>query len=214
MAGYPRVVGGRYPGTGMHEDPAYVAGYIAGAGGGHVGAAAVDAAQRMMAAVQQPQPQVAVPANLAPQQLPWRPMVAPGIAPVGEGHVPMPMLAETYGGVWGGAAGAPAGTVITFSARPQKPFKPTRLLARGTKSGATAIGNLIGQTFVGTDLQQAELGFADLETLGAGTAFDTWISFSQAEPGVWIRIQATLTAFPTPPDFEAYTLTLIGHYLQ
>jgi hypothetical protein len=144
---------------------------------------------------------------------PWRPMNAPGSPPLGEGHVPLPMNPEAFNGTWG-AGGAAAGVTITFSARPQKPFKTTRLLATGTKSGPTAIGRLTGQVFVGTDLQQGELGNIDLETLGAGGSFDTWISFKQAEPGVWIRCQATLTAFPVAPDFEVFTITAIGHYLH
>jgi hypothetical protein len=146
--------------------------------------------------------------------------MAPGNPPLGEGHVSMPLNAETFGGVWGNTAGAggnpagaPAGTTITFSGRPQKPFKTTRLLISATKIGATALGRLIGQQFVGTDLQQAELGNVDLESLGAGGSFDTWVSWKQSEPGVWIRVQATLTAFPTNPDLEIYTITAVGHYL-
>ena len=130
--------------------------------------------------------------------------------------MPLPLNPETFGGSWGNTTGggAPAGTTITFSARPQKPFKTARLLIRGTKSGTTAVGNLIGQTFIGTDLQQGEVGNIDLESLGAANAFDTWVSFKQAEPGVWIRVLATLTAFPTGTDFELYTCTAIGHYLH
>jgi hypothetical protein len=126
------------------------------------------------------------------------------------------MNPESFGGSWGNvtAGGAAAGTTITYSTRPQKPFKPTRLLIRATKSGTTAIGNLIGQIYVGSDLQQGDVGNIDLESLGAANAFDTWVSFKQAEPGVWIRMQATLTAFPTATDFETYTVTIIGHYLH
>jgi len=126
------------------------------------------------------------------------------------------MNPETFGGSWGNTTGggAPAGTTITFSSRPQKPFKTSRLLIRGTKVGTSAVGNLIGQTFIGTDLQQGEVGNIDLESLGAANAFDTWISFKQAEPGVWMRVLATLTAFPTGTDFETYTITAIGHYLH
>jgi hypothetical protein len=151
-----------------------------------------------------------------PTSAPWRPMMAPGSPPLGEGHVPLPLNPETFGGSWGNTTGggAPAGTTITFSARPQKPFKTSRLLIRGTKSGTTAVGNLIGQTFIGTDLQQGEVGNIDLESLGAANAFDTWVSFKQAEPGVWIRVLGTLTAFPTGTDFELYTVTAIGHYLH
>lgn len=149
------------------------------------------------------------------QRPPWRDMNAPGSPPLGEGHVPMPLTAETFGGIWGaGVGGAPPGVVITFSARPQKPFKTSRLLVSGTKVGSSAVGRMIGQTFVGTDLQQGELGFMDLETMGAGGSFDTWVSFKQAEPGVWIRVQATLTAFPTGSDYEVYTVTGMGHYLH
>jgi hypothetical protein len=202
MAGYPRVIG-YYPGTGMH-------GYLAG----------VDpSGAPIMVAPQLPPPQQGgnlpvygggPPAIHSP---PWRPMVAPGSPPLGEGHVPMPLNPETFGGSWG-ASGAGAGTTITFSSRPQKPFKCSRLLIRATKSGATAIGNLVGQVYIGTDLQQGEVGNIDLESLGAANAFDTWVSFKQAEPGVWIRVQATLTAFPTGTDFESYTITAIGHYLH
>jgi hypothetical protein len=144
---------------------------------------------------------------------PWRGMVAPGVPPVGEGHVPLPLNAETDGGQWGNG-GAGTGGLIIFSARPQKPFKTARLLVRGTKVGATAVGNLVGEIFVGTDLQQGELGNIDLESIGAATAFDTWLSLKQAEPGVWIRAQCTLTAFPSGTDFEVYTITALGHYLH
>lgn len=200
MAGYPRVIGGHYyPGTGVY-------GYVAGAGPYQT---VYDAtAGRALQVHPSGPPQIVSP--------PWRPMMAPGSPPLGEGHVPMPLNPEAFNGSWSGTggAGAPAGTTITFSARPQKPFKTTRLLVRGTKSGSTAVGNLVGQVFVGTDLQAGELGFIDLETLGAGGSFDTWVSFKQAEPGVWIRVQATLTAFPTGTDFETYTITAIGHYLH
>jgi hypothetical protein len=197
MAGYPRVIG-YYPGTGVY-------GYVAGAD-----AAPMPLLQHAALPVHGPPP----PAVHSP---PWRPMMAPGSPPLGEGHVPMPMNPETFGGTWGAGAtpaGAPAGTTITFSARPQKPFKTSRLLIRPTKVGATALGNLVGQLFVGTDLQQGELGNLDLESLGAANAFDTWVSLKQAEPGVWIRVQATLTAFPTGTDFETYTVSAIGHFLH
>jgi len=196
MAGYPRVIG-YHPGVG------YVAGadYVVGA----------DPNTGAPVAMQvHPAPAPAI------HSAPWRPMMAPGNPPLGEGHVPFPLNAETFGGVWG-ANGAGAGTTITFSGRPQKPFKMTRILARTTilsNGDGTANGTPLGQIFVGTDLQQAELGFIDLATIGAGGSFDTWVSMKQAEPGVWIRIQVSLTAFPTEPDSLSVTLTGIGHYLH
>ena len=207
--GYPRVIG-YYPGTGIYGDSGV--GYVMGPGG--VGAALPGNAMHVPG---QPAPMLLQPP--APQPIafntpPWRPMMAPGSPPLGEGHVGMPLSPESFGGMWGGAAGATAGASIVFSARPQKPFKTTRLLISATKAGATAIGRLVGQIFVGTDLQQGELGNMDLESLGAGGSFDTWLSLKQAEPGVWIRVQATLTAFPNTSDFETYVITAIGHYLH
>lgn len=223
MAGYPRVIGAPasyYPGVGgIHGNygPGAVVGYpsmqgyIAGADGAPV---------LVPHPLAHPVGMHSMPVHGAPPAIatsaPWRPMMAPGSPPLGEGHVPMPLNPETFGGSWGNTTGggAPAGTTITFSGRPQKPFKTARLLIRGTKSGATAVGNMIGQTYIGTDLQQGEVGNIDLESLGAANAFDTWVSFKQAEPGVWIRVLATLTAFPTGTDFELYTITAIGHYLH
>jgi hypothetical protein len=224
MAGYPRVVGyvagggyvaGHYPGTGIYgADPAPMP-------PPHPMLQHPQHAQhaqhhQMMQHVQHGALPVHGPAGPEVQSPPWRPMMAPGSPPLGEGHVFMPLSPETFNGSWGNTAagGAPPGTVITFSARPQKPFKSTRFIVNATKSGATAIGRLVGQVFVGTDLQQGELVNVDLESIGAATAFDTWVSMKQAEPGVWIRVQSTLTAFPTTTDFETYTISVIGHYLH
>ena len=202
-AGYPRVIG-YHPGVG------YVAGadYVVGA----------DPATGAP---------VALPVHAAPapavHSAPWRPMMAPGSPPLGEGHVPMPLSAETFSGTWTatGGTGAPPGTLITFSARPQKPFKLTRILARTTivsNTNGTAIGTPVGQLFVGTDLQQGELGFIDLATIGAGGSFDTWVSCKQAEPGVLIRLQTGLTVYPsdttTHTDSVLVTITVLGHFLH
>jgi len=201
MAGYPRVIG-YHPGVG------YVAGadYV-------VGADPATGAPMMV----HPAPAPAI------HSAPWRPMMAPGNPPLGEGHVPMPLSAETFGGAWTavGGTGASPGTLITFSARPQKPFKLTRILARTTvvsNAQGTAIGTPIGQLFVGTDLQQGELGFIDLATIGAGGSFDTWVSCKQAEPGVLIRLQTGLTVYPsdttTHTDQVLVTITVLGHFLH
>jgi hypothetical protein len=196
-AGYPRVVG-YAPGTGIYGE------YVAGA----------DPA--MVPMLQHAALQVHPPAAPSIHSPPWRPMLAPGSPPLGEGHVPIPLNAETFAGIWGNTTGggAPAGTQITFSARPQKPFKTARILINPTKVGASAVGRLQGQIFVGTDLQQGELGQLDLESIGAANAFDTWVSMKQAEPGVWIRIQATVSFQPTGTDFLQYNVMALGHYLH
>lgn len=215
QAGYPRVIGGYV--AGHYGQPGYAPG---------TGMAAVYGVDPQTGAVVPMQPGHAHVVPGHPIQSPaWRPMNAPGSPPLGEGHVFLPLNPETFslstggGAVWGapaGGGGAPPGTVVTFSARPQKPFKMARLIVR--KGGPNAAGaNVIGQAFVGTDLQQGELGFCDIESIGAGGSFDTWVSFKQAEPGVWIRIQVTLTAFPlttTGTDFVTVTVSGLGHYLH
>src|SRR5579864_3940469 len=167
MAGYPRVIGG------------YVAGYYPGVG------AEIAPPMAPMAPMLpvHPSPHAAV------HSAPWRPMLAPGSPPLGEGHVPIPLNPETNSGTWGNTAagGAATSATITFSARPQKPYKTTRILiGRSGTPGGLAAAHLVGQVYIGTDLQQGEVGIIDLETLGAGGSFDTWVSFKQAEPGVWI----------------------------
>src|SRR5271155_373347 len=117
MVGYPRTVGGRYPGVGVYgeEVEGYVAGYVAGqeaaegVGRHHRGRGGPGAL--LLPHRQAPHPKTA----------PWRPMMAPGSPPLGEGHVPMPLNPETFNGTWGGTTGAGAGVTITFSGRPQKP---------------------------------------------------------------------------------------------
>jgi len=197
MAGYPRVIG-YHPGVG-YVAGGYVVGDEAGAMVPHAPMLAVHPA---------PAP--------AAHSAPWRPMMAPGSPPLGEGHVPMPLNPETFNGTWG-ANGAAGNAMITFSGRPQKPFKMTRILARTTilsNANGTANGTPLGQIFVGTDLQQAELGNIDLATIGAGGSFDTWVSMKQAEPGVWIRLQILLTATAVAPDSVQVNITGIGHYLH
>jgi hypothetical protein len=202
--------------VGYHPGIGYVAGgdYVVGAGYPRVIGAGPAPAMHMMV-----HPAAAPEIHSAP----WRPMMAPGNPPLGEGHVPMPLSPETFNGQWTatGGTGAPPGTLITFSARPQKPFKLTRILARTTvvsNTNGTAIGTPIAQLFVGTDLQQGELGFIDLATIGAGGSFDTWLSAKQAEPGVLIRCQTGLTVYPsdttTHTDTVLVTVNVLGHFLH
>lgn len=211
QVGYPRVVGqyvaGYHPGVG----------YVVGADGQPVPALpAPPGAPMMPHPGYMPYPQMHAP---VPHTAPWRPMMAPGSPPLGEGHVTLPMNPETNQGVWGSTAtgGAATSAQIIFSARPQKPFKLTRIIVGSAKTAGAAAAHLVGQQFVGTDLQQGEVGLVDLESIGAGGSFDTWLSFKQAEPGVWIRIFGQLLGSPTftsTTDTATYILTAIGHYLH
>ena len=82
---------------------------------------------------------------------------------------------------------------ITFQGSLQKPYRSERLIFIVTRIGASATNLRVqGQIFVGTDLQQGELGLLDLESLGAVTAFGTRLTLSPANPGVFVRLQTQL----------------------
>jgi hypothetical protein len=82
---------------------------------------------------------------------------------------------------------------ITFQGSLQKPYRSERLIFIVTRVGASATNLRVqGQIFVGTDLQQGELGLLDLESLGAVTAFGTRLTLSPANPGVFVRLQTQL----------------------
>jgi len=82
---------------------------------------------------------------------------------------------------------------ITFQGSLQKPYRSERLIFIVTRIGTSAANLRVqGQIFVGTDLQQGELGLLDLESLGAVTAFGTRLTLSPANPGVFVRLQTQL----------------------
>jgi len=124
----------------------------------------------------------------------WRNQLAPGVIQPDEGMVP---LALTPG------AGSPAGTFtsvlssITWIGRLQKPYRPERLIVTVVRSGTDAIGRLLGQLYVGTDLQQATIQAWDIEAIGANTAFGTRLTCHQAEPGVEISLIVNLSTAMT-----------------
>jgi len=180
------------------------------------------APQRM---VMVPQPQMVTsdcdsPQGYTPPQSflrpPWRGnMLAPGLEAPGEGHVPLP-LTGTAGGLFTFAAQAPQ----VFTARPQKPYKGTRLICIASHipavpGGPTTPARVQGQIFVGTDPQQGQLGQLDLESLGAPTAFDTWLSCNQAEPGVEIQVQSSLsTPLLIAGESILVNMYFIGHWVS
>jgi hypothetical protein len=125
-----------------------------------------------------------------PHRASWRNQLAPGVIQPDEGMVPLPLSPQ---------AGSPAGTFnssllsITFQGQLQKPYRPERLLTSVVRTGTTATGRLLGQLFVGTDLQQADIQGWDVELIGAPTAFGTRLTCKAAEPGVFVRLIVTLT---------------------
>lgn len=114
--------------------------------------------------------------------------LAHGVQQPDEGMLPMPLT---------GAGGTSVFTAtvpnITFESQVQKPYRGERLVFIVTRTGASAAAlRAQGQIFVGTDLQQGELGLLDFESLGAPTAFGFRLSLTPASPGVFLRLQTQL----------------------
>lgn len=139
---------------------------------------------------------VRVPARAArtmalPPKPGWRKEgMAPGVIQPNEGMVPLPLI---------GTAGAIPGQFavglaqITFQGQLQKPFRAERLLVSTVRNTVTANSRLLGQLFVGTDLQQGEITGFDIELIGQATSFGTRLTCQPAEPGVLIRLIVTAT---------------------
>lgn len=144
-----------------------------------------------------------------PQRPGWRRQLAPGVIQPDEGLVPLPLAPQTANGVFGAG-----GTSIVFQGQLQKPFRPERLLTSVVRTGASATGRLLGQLFVGTDLQQADIQGWDVELLGAPTSFGTRLTCKAAEPGVFIRFIITPTAFPTGTDTILLTMLFAGRIVH
>ena len=147
---------------------------------------------------------------MVPVQRPeWRdPQLAPGVIAPDEGMLPL-----TLSGAAGNVFSATLQT-ITFTGRLQKPFRGERLLVSTVRTGATATGRLIGQLFVGTDLQQAAIQGFDLEQIGANNAFGVRLTMTPAQPGVDISIVTTLTVALTGTDTIGTTVTLLGRIVH
>jgi hypothetical protein len=140
----------------------------------------------------------------------WRKsQLAPGVVAPGEGLVPLPMTPQQNNGTFTSLV-----TSITWQGQLQKPFRSERLLVRSIRTGATSVGALLGQIFVGTDLQQAEISGMDLELVGANTAFGTRLTLIQAPPGVLVRIPVVLSSGLTAPDTVFASMMFLGRVVH
>lgn len=135
----------------------------------------------------------------------WRAgQLAPGVIAPDQGLLPLPLT------------GQPSNTFtsvlnnITFEGQIQKPFRGERLLVSVVRTGTTAVGRLISQLFVGTDLQQLDVPGFDAEQVGDPAAFGVRLTMKPAQPGVFIRLVTTLSAALTSPDTIYATVTLLG----
>jgi hypothetical protein len=99
---------------------------------------------------------------------------------------------------------------ITFEGQLQKPFRGERLLVSTVRTGASAVGRLISQLFVGTDLQQLDIAGFDAEQVGNPAAFGVRLTMKPAQPGVFIRLVARLSAVLAGTDTIFATCTVLG----
>lgn len=147
-----------------------------------------------------------------PQKPGWRRQLAPGVPMPGEGLQPLPLRPSLNGGVF-----TLGFTTIEFTARPQVPFQPERLLASVRRFGTASPGVLIEaqNLFVGRDLQLVELGSFDIEFFAAN-AFGVRLKLDAAQPGVLISmtLSATPTSIITTSDTLAVSLMFLGSSLR
>jgi hypothetical protein len=140
----------------------------------------------------------------------WRKnQVAPGVQAPSEGMVPLPLV------------GTPSMTFsatvpnITFRGQVQEPFRPERLLCSVVRTGASAATpRVMGQLFVGTKLQQAQIAAFDIELVGTANAFGVRLTCQQVEPGVFVDLQCTLTAALAGADTVLVSPLFLGRVIQ
>jgi hypothetical protein len=135
----------------------------------------------------------------------WRnSQLAPGVIAPDQGMLPLPLTAPN-GGVFD-----LANQTLTFQGTVQKPFRGERLLVSTVRTGASAVGRLMSQIFVGTDLQQLDVQALDLEQLGDPNAFGVRLTMKPVQPGVFIRIVSTLNIPIAGADTIVTSVQLLG----
>lgn len=131
--------------------------------------------------------------------------LAPGVISPDQGLLPLPLS-----GSGGTNTFTAAISSITFEGQLQKPFRGERLLVSVVRTGASSVGRLISQLFVGTDLQQLDVPGFDAEQVGDPQAFGVRLTMKPATPGVFIRLVTTLNAALAGTDTIATTVTVLG----
>jgi len=150
----------------------------------------------------------------------WRGrMAAPGVPSPGEGLEILPLTADINSGVFTALIpGAGGAGIITFSARPQRPFRSERLVAIVTRIPDAGVFPLArvectGQ-FVGTQLMQITKGNFDVELFPV-LAFGVRQQHIESQPGIDITL-ALLLRGPALVGAQAIqvTLTYFGRSVQ
>jgi hypothetical protein len=132
----------------------------------------------------------------------WRnAQLAPGVIAPDQGLLPLPMGNFTF---------ALAAQTFTFQGQVQKPFRGERLLVTTVRTGTTAVGRILGQIFVGSDLAALDVPPVDIEQIGAPTAFGVRLTMKPAQPGVFIRIVCALSNALAGSDTIFTSVQLLG----
>jgi hypothetical protein len=135
----------------------------------------------------------------------WRAgQLAPGVIAPDQGLLPLPLIAANS------STFDSTHATLTFEGQIQKPFRGERLLVETVRTGVTAVGRLLSQLFVGTDLQQLDVPGFDAEAVGNPTAFGVRLTMKPAQPGVFIRLVTTLSAPLVAPDTIFASVTILG----
>lgn len=144
---------------------------------------------------------------VAVQRPQWREsQLAPGVIAPDQGLLPLPMGSFTYS--------VAAGQTFTFQGQVQKPFRGERWLVTTVRTGTSAVGRILGQIFVGSDLAALDVPPVDMEQLGAVTAFGVRLAMKPAQPGVFIRVVTSLSSAITSTDTIFCTIQLLGRNIH
>ncbi len=140
--------------------------------------------------------------NIQVQKPGWRNAVlAPGVNAPDEGMETLPMGNFTY---------TAAVQINTFSGQVQVPFRGERWLIRVVRTGASAVGVILAQLFMGKDLAQLDVAQIDLESLANPGSFGTRLTHKPVQPGVFIRAITALSSALVAADTIFVSLQLIG----
>ncbi len=132
----------------------------------------------------------------------WRrSQLAPGVIAPDQGLLPLPLGSFTY---------VLAAQTTTFVGQVQKPFRGERLLVTTVRTGASAVGRVMGQMFVGSDLAALDVPSVDLEQIGAPNAFGVRLTMKPIQPGVQFRIITSLSNALAGTDTIFCTIQLLG----
>jgi hypothetical protein len=146
----------------------------------------------------------------------WRHgIVTPGIALPRQGMEMLTFVPDSNGGVFDTTN---IGALITFTARPQRPYRPERLVAFVSRTADAVAGVPAGFVlsdgiFVGTALNQLTRGEFNIEVYGP-TAFGVRMSLSEASPGIDITIKCRLTIPPVGTQAVGVSLQFLGRSLR